>query len=173
MYAESERGGWAWYLRNGGGGKEGLGFCPSAIPGADPQERPGVLNTWGIAIQNTGGSMRESLELFRTAVKLQPDTWAAHNNIMNSLMIQGNEEGAWKAGEEMRKAAGGRPGRAPEAFYQNCDALTWNLRTRLDASAADAQPNAGAGDSATSEGPVIADLHLRMHHPEAAELAIN
>jgi hypothetical protein len=147
-------------------------FCPSAISGADPQERPGLLNTWGLAIQNTGGSMRESLELFRTAVKLQPDTWAAHNNIMNSLMILGDEEGAWKAGEEMRTAAGGRPGRAPEAFYQNWDALTWNLQTWLDAIAADAETNAGAGANATSEGPVIADVQLRLHDPKAAELAI-
>ena len=172
IYSKSQPARWASYLTNAGRNKEALAFCPSAIPGADPQERPGLLNTWGLAIQNTGGSMRESLELFRTAVKLQPDTWAAHNNIMNSFMIQGDEEGAWKAGEEMRKAAGGRPGRAPEAFYQNWDALTWNLRTWLDAMAADAETNAGAGLNATSEGPVIADVQLRMHDPEAAELAI-
>jgi tetratricopeptide (TPR) repeat protein len=172
IYSKSQPARWAAYLTNVGRDKEALAFCPSAIPGADPQERPGLLNTWGIAIQNTGGSMREALELFRTAVKLQPDTWAAHNNIMNALMMQGDEEGAWKAGEEMRKAAGGRPGRAPEAFYQNWDALTWNLRTWLDAIAADAETNAGAGLNATSEGPVIADVHFRMHDPEAAELAI-
>jgi hypothetical protein len=172
IYSQSQPARWASYLTNAGRDKEALAFCPSAIPGADPQERPGLFNTWGLAIQNTGGSMRESLELFRTAVKLQPDTWAAHNNIMNSLMILGDEEGAWKAGEEMRKAAGGRPGRAPEAFYQNWDALTWNLRAWLDAIAADAETNAGAGANATSEGPVIADVQVRLHDPGAAELAI-
>jgi tetratricopeptide (TPR) repeat protein len=172
IYARSQPARWASYLTNAGRDQEALAFCPSAIPGADPQERPGLLNTWGLAIQNTGGSMRESLELFRTAIKLNPDTWAAHNNIMNSLMMLGDEEGAWKAGEELRKAAGGRPGRAPEAFYQNWDNLTWNLGSWLDAIAADAETNAGAGANATSEGPLIADVQVRLHDPAAAELAI-
>ena len=172
IYSQSQPARWASYLTNAGRDQEALAFCPSAIPGADPQERPGLFSTWGLAIQNTGGSMRESLELFRTAVKLQPDTWAAHNNIMNSLMILGEEEAAWKAGEEMRRAAGGRPGRAPEAFYQNWDALTWNLQAWLSAIEADAETNAGAGANATSEGPVIADVQVRLHDPGAAELAI-
>ena len=172
IYSKSQPARWASYLTNAGRDQEALAFCPSAIPGADPQERPGLLNTWGLAIQNTGGSTRESLALFRTAIKLQPDTWAAHNNIMNSLMMLGDEEGAWKAGEELRKAAGGRPGRVPEAFYQNWDNLTWNLGAWFDAIAADAETNAGAGANATSEGPVIADVQLRLHDSEAAELAI-
>jgi hypothetical protein len=32
-------------------------------------------------------------------------------------MTLGDEEGAWKAGEAMREAAGGRPGKAPEPYY--------------------------------------------------------
>ncbi len=75
---------------------------------------------------------RETLALLRAAVKLQPDFWVAHTNIQNALMLLGDEEGAWRDGEDMRAAAGGRPGRAREYNYGNWDYLTWNLRAWLD-----------------------------------------
>jgi tetratricopeptide (TPR) repeat protein len=96
-------------------------------------------------------------------VKLQPDLWPAHVNIQNDLMVLGDEEGAWRAGEDMRKAAGGRPGRAPESYYINWDYLTWNLRPWLDAAVADAENNAGSGTGAGTAGPTIAEIHALMH----------
>jgi hypothetical protein len=110
---------------------------------ADLTERPGLLNAWAIAIQSTGGSTRESLALLRAAVKLKPDLWVVHSNIQNTLMILGQEDEAWRAGEEIRTAAGGRPGRAPESYYVNWDYLTWNLRAWLDATVTNAETNAG------------------------------
>jgi tetratricopeptide (TPR) repeat protein len=139
---------------------------------ADLTERPGLLNAWAIAIQSTGGSTRESLALLRAAVKLKPDLWVVHSNIQNTLMILGQEDEAWRAGEEIRTAAGGRPGRAPESYYVNWDYLTWNLRAWLDATVTNAETNAGGGTHVASAGPIIADIQARLHDPEAAEFSL-
>jgi len=152
--------------------EEAIAFCRTAFASADPLERPGILNAWAIAVQNTGGSTREALALFRAAVKLQPDSWVAHSNVQNSLMMLGDEEGAWRAGEAMRTVAGGRPGRAPENLYVNWDTLTWNLPAWLDSTVANAEANAGVGTNVTALGPIIADIQARLHDPESAELAL-
>jgi tetratricopeptide (TPR) repeat protein len=132
-----------------------------------------LLTRWAVAIESSGGSVRDGLGLERAAAKLQPDLWTAHNNIQNDLMILADEEGAWKAGEAMRRVAGGRPGQAPETMYQNWDYLTWNLKPWLESTVADAEANAGAGSGVISAGPSIADIEMRLHDPEAAGLALN
>jgi tetratricopeptide (TPR) repeat protein len=173
VYSISQPARWAAYLTEVDRNAEAIAFCRTALASADPSERPGILNGWAIAVQNTGGSVRESLALFRAAVKLQPDSWVAHTNVQNSLMILGDEEGAWQAGELTRKAAGGRPGRAPERFYINWDYLTWNLKAWLDATVADAEANAGVGTAAGgAAGPSIADIQARLHDPEAADFSL-
>jgi tetratricopeptide (TPR) repeat protein len=172
IYSQSQPGRWAAYLTEVGRDQEALTFCPSALAGAELAERPSILNYWGIALQNTTDSTREALVLFRAAVKLQPAYWNAHNNIMNALVALGDEEGAWRAGEDLRRIGGGRPGRAPENNYQNWDLLTWNLQTWLKGLQADAESNAGIGTGSTSVGPAIADVQARLHDPEAAELAV-
>ena len=106
----------------------------------------------GQFLSNTGGSPREALALYRAAVTLKPDFWIGYNNVMNSLWVMGDEESAWRTGEEMRKLAGGRPGRAPELQYQNWDTLTWNLQAWLASSVADAELNAGIGTGVGSSG---------------------
>ncbi len=91
---------------------------------------------------------------------------------MNTLWILGDEEGAWRAGEDMRKAAGGRPGAAPELYFQNFDTLTWNLGAWLNATVADAEANAGVGTGLSTSGPSIADIQSRLHDTEAADLTL-
>jgi len=86
IYSQSQPGRWAAYLTEVGRDQEALAFCPSALAGAELAERPSILNYWGIELQNTTDSTREALTLFRAAVKLQPDYWNAHNNIMNALV---------------------------------------------------------------------------------------
>jgi tetratricopeptide (TPR) repeat protein len=88
------------------------------------------------------------------------------------LWILGDEEGAWRTGQFMLKAAGGRPGRAPELYYQNLDELTGNLGVWLNSTIADAEANAGVGTGLTTSGPGIADIQSRLHDTEAAELAV-
>jgi hypothetical protein len=172
VYSKSQPGRWASYLNTHARYQEAIAFCKSAVGSAEPADRAMLLTRWAVAIENSGGSVREGLGLERAAAKLQPDLWTAHNNIQNDLMILGDEEGAWKAGEVMRRVAGGRPGLAPEVQYQNWDYLTWNLKPWLESSVADAEANAGAGTGVISAGPIIADIETRMHDPEAADLAL-
>jgi tetratricopeptide (TPR) repeat protein len=172
IYSKSQPERWAAYLLNSARNEEVIAFVRSSLRSVDPEQRPYMLNLWASAIENVGGSTKEALSLYRAAVKLQPENWIGHNNIQNTLMLMGDEEGAWRDGEEMRKVAGGRPGRAPEVDYANWDNLTWNLPTWLDASLKDASANAGTGSTLSAAGTGIADVLARMHDSEAAELAI-
>lgn len=172
VYAESEPALWATYLGNTGRNEDAIAFCRAAFARADKADRPYLFNTWGIALQNIGGSPGEALTLFRAALKIKPDFWVASNNVMNALWLLGDEEGAWRASEDLLKAAGGRPGRAPEFAYQNSDVLIWNLGPWLDALVADVDSNAGLGTGSNSAGPAIADIHTRLHDPASADLAL-
>jgi tetratricopeptide (TPR) repeat protein len=173
VYSQSEPVLWAYYLTNKGRNTEAIAFSKAAYAGAIKEDRPFLLNTWANALSNVGGSPRESLELYRSALKLKPDYWVAFNNVMQGYWLLGDEENAWKAGESMRAVAGGRPGRAPEIYYQNWDVLTWNLGAWLDAIVADADANGGVGSNiAGVSGVSIADISQRLHDPDAAELAL-
>ncbi len=172
VYGQSEPALFGTYLSNTGRDAEAVVFCQGAYASASGADRPYLLNVWAISLQNTGGSPQQALALYRAAVQIKPDFWVAYNNIQNVLWVMGNEEGAWRAGEDMRHAAGKRPGRAPEKYYQNWDNLTWNLQAWLAATLEDAESSAGAGTLATAVGPSLADIYSRMHDAAAAELAL-
>ena len=172
VFGQSEPALYATYLFNDGRAAETIAFAQEAYASASRSDRPYLLNGWAIALQSTSGSTRETLALLRAAVKLQPDFWVGHTNIQNALILLGDEEGAWRDGEDMRAAAGGRPGRAREYNYGNWDYLTGNLRAWLDSVVADAEENAGAGTGTNAAGPAIADIQARLHDPEAADLAL-
>jgi tetratricopeptide (TPR) repeat protein len=172
VYSKSQPARWAYYLQTAGRSEEAIAFCRATVGSASKEDRPYLLNVWANSIGNTGGSVRESLALYRATVRLKPDYWIGYNNVMNALNLIGDEEGAFRAGEDMRKAAGGRPGRAPELYYQNWDTLTWNLQAWLDAQLADAESNAGTGTGVATAGPAVADVQARLHDPEAAELEL-
>ena len=172
VYAKSQPARWAYYLQNAGRSEEAIAFCRTALGAASLEDRPYLLNVWANAIGTRGGSIDEALGLYRAALKLKPDYWTAHNNVMGGLSIQGKEEEAWHAGETLREVAGGRPGRAPETNYQNWDVLTWNLGPLLEETLADAAANGGVGNNTTTAGPYIADIQARLHDPEAAELSL-
>jgi tetratricopeptide (TPR) repeat protein len=172
VYSQSEPAPWAYYLQNTQRNAEAITFCRAAFASASKADRPYLLNVWANAMQASGGDVNESLGLYRAALILKPDYWVAYNNIINSLWILGDEEGAWRAGEELRKAAGGRPGLAPELQYQNWDTLTWNLLPWLAALAADVDSTTGAGSATTSSGISMGDVEARLHDSAAAELAL-
>ena len=172
VYSKSQPVRWASYLTNVERFAEAIEFCRTAVAGADSPTRAELLHGWALALQSTGGSNREALSLYHEALRLKPDLWRSYNNVMNTFMILGEEEQAWRAGETMRTVAGGRPGQAPELMYQNWDYLTWNLKAWLDSTLADAAANSGVGTGATSAGPAIADIHMRLHDFEAADLAL-
>jgi tetratricopeptide (TPR) repeat protein len=172
IYAQSEPAPWAYYLQNVQRNAEAIAFCRDRYATADKADRPYLLNVWANALTANGGSARQALDLYRSALKLKPDYWIAYNNVMNSLWNLGDEEAAWRAGTDMAEAAGGRPGRAPDVLYENWDALTWNLLPWLDATIADIDASAGAGSTTESEGIAIGDIQARLHDPNAAELAL-
>ena len=87
-------------------------------------------NSWANCI-NLGadwGLLRGAQALYRAAIKLKPDCWVAHANIIGILVTLGDEEAAWRSGEELLAAAGRRPGAAQEGYYFAYDLLTMNLR---------------------------------------------
>jgi tetratricopeptide (TPR) repeat protein len=171
VYAQSEPVLWAYYLLNRGRNDEAISFSREAIAGADKADRPYLLNTWANATASTGRP-RDALALYRAAIRIKPDYWVAQNNIVLALEALGDEQGAWRAGEEMRRIAGGRPGRAPETYYQNVDLLLWNLGPWRDAVIADADANGGVGASAGSAGIQIADVEIRQHDVDAADITL-
>lgn len=172
VYAESQPVLWAYYLLNRGQYQEVVRFSRAALVGAEKADRPYLLNTWATAIASMGDA-RGALPLYRAALKLKPDYWVAHNNVINSLWALGDEEGAWRAGEEMRRIAGGRPGRAPETYYQNIDVLTWDLGRWRDATLADAEASEGVGSNVgASAQPNLAEVDVRLHDMASAEIAL-
>jgi tetratricopeptide (TPR) repeat protein len=171
VYGQSEPALYAAYLSNDGRDAETIAFCQSAYSAASIEDRPYLLNSWAVSLQNTGPT-QQPLTLFRAAVKIKPDFWVGYNNIQNSLWILGDEEGAWRAGEDMRRAAGGRPGRAPDKYYQNWDALTWNLPAWREFTIEDAESSAGLGTLVIANGPNLADVEARSHDAAAADLAL-
>jgi tetratricopeptide (TPR) repeat protein len=170
VYAQAEPALWAYYLQDAGRNKEAIAFCRASYVKASGADRPYLLNVWANALSTSGGDLRESLKLYQEALRLKPDFWIGYNNVMNAQWGLGDEEAAWGTGEELRKAAGGRPGAAPDTEYQNWDDLTWNLRQWRDAMIQDL--NTGGGTNTTAEGPPIANIEVRMHDFAAAELAL-
>ena len=171
VYSQSEPVLWAYYLVDAGRNDEAVAFSRGAFAHAGKEDRPYLLNTWANALM-TSGRTREALALYRTALKLKPDYWNAHNNVMEALMILGEEENAWRAGKEMEVVAGGRPGRAPEVDYEEFDRLVRNVTAWRDSVIADAEAHGGVGADTLAAGIQIADTEALLHNPAAAELAL-
>ena len=76
-------------------------------------------------------------------------------------------------GPQMLHIAGGRPGRAPETYYQNVDDLDWNLGPWLKSSQADANASGGVGSNVGTTVQIsIADIEIRLHDLAAAEITL-
>jgi len=160
------------YLTDAGRNADAVAFAKTAYATISPQDRPTLLNDWANALGNTGAPPQATLPLYREAIRQKPDYWPAYNNVMNDQWLLGDEEDVWRTGEAMRKAAGGRPGRARESDYQNWDALAWNLPAWRAAVVADTAANQGVGTGVAADGPVIADVDVRLHDPADAEFQL-
>jgi len=169
IYGQSQPSLYATYLYAQGRYAEAAAFDKATFSTVSGDDRSLILNSWANALTAAGGSAREGLTLYGEAVKIKPDFWVARGNIMNSQLNLADEEDAWRTGEAMRKAAGGRPGRSPETNYQNWDLITWNLLAWRAETIADAEAHAGIGTSTTSNGPAIADIDARLHDPIDAQ----
>jgi tetratricopeptide (TPR) repeat protein len=173
VYGQSQPGLWAAYLSNNNRYDEAIRFSQAAFTTADPSERPYVLNYWANAITAKGGdgAMREALTLYREALRLKPDYWVGYNNIMYALGGLGDEEGLVRVGRQMIKAAGGRPGRAPENLYQNYDQMVWDLWAVRASKIADIESHGGIGTTSSATGAEnlnVAQFEAQMHDIESA-----
>jgi hypothetical protein len=123
----------------------------------------------------TSGANREALSLYRETIRLKPDFWIGYNNIMNALSGLGDEEGVVREGEQMMKAAGGRPGRVPEEMYQNYDSVVWDLQAERASEIADMASPSGIGTTGAAGGAEnfqVAQFEVQLHDVEAAALRL-
>jgi tetratricopeptide (TPR) repeat protein len=177
LFSQSQPGLWVAYLTSVDRDDEAIAFAQSAYNTVEVSERPYVLNGWGNALIDKGGegAMAQALPLWREAVRLKPDYWTGYNNIMFALTGLSDEEGVVRAGEQMMKVAGGRPGRAPEEMYENYDELVWDLQTERASNIADMESHGGIGSTTTFSGAenlAVAQMDVQMHDPEAAALRL-
>jgi tetratricopeptide (TPR) repeat protein len=172
VYSQSQPALWAAYLVDSGRYQEAIEFCQASIGSSSKSERPTLLTYWAIAIAKTSGPGPQAVALVQKAIALQPDYWYAYNLLTTMKNGNGDEEGAWRAGAELRKIAGGRPGRAPEVTYNSVDGLVWDLPAFLAAMTADAEISSGTGTLTYASGPQIAIYHAWLHDPAAAEMAL-
>jgi tetratricopeptide (TPR) repeat protein len=177
VFGQSQPGLWASYLTTNDRNDEAIRFAQSAYNAVDSGEKPYLLNAWANAITAKGGegAMRAALPLYREAVRLKPDYWVGYANIMGALATLGDEEGALRAGEQMMKAAGGRPGRAPEVAYTSYDVTVSDLPAVRAEAITDMESHGGIGTgfgSSATESLGVAQVEVAMHDVEAATLRL-
>jgi tetratricopeptide (TPR) repeat protein len=177
VYSQSQPGLWAWYLGDKGRADEAIRFSREAYAAADPSERPYLLNGWANALVAKGGegALREALRFYQEAVRLKPDYLIGMYNVMEMLSNLGQEEGVLPVGEQMVKAAGGRPGRADENMYQYVDVATWNLQALREGFISDMASHGGVGSitgASGSENLNVAQVDVQLHDVRAAELGL-
>jgi tetratricopeptide (TPR) repeat protein len=177
VYGQSQPALWAQYLTEKDRNDEAIKFCEQRYLTVADEDRPYLLNSWANAIAAKGGSgaMNDALPLYREALRLKADYWNAYNNIMFALGGMGNEEGIVKTGQQMIKAAGGRPGRAREIDYQNYDLTVWDLTAQRAAIVADLEASNGVGTLPGFNGAQnlsVAQLDAQMHDVDDAAMRL-
>ncbi len=171
VYGQDEPYLYASYLQTQGRDAEAIAFIPTVYQTARPSEQPYLLNAWGVGLNNLG-HLREGLEKFEQALRLKPDYWIAYNNIMNNQWAIGEEEAVWRTGKALERAAGGRPGKAPEVYYQNADQVAWDVQAVRTDIVGDMRANGGLGTSITPSGLGLAQADVLLHDFAAADLDV-
>jgi tetratricopeptide (TPR) repeat protein len=177
VYGQSQPGLWTAYLSNNDRDEEAIRFAQSTYITADLSERPYILNYWANAIADGGGvaAARNALSLYREAIRLNPDYWNGYHNVMDSLFSLGDEEAIVETGKQLMKRAGGRPGRAPEFYYENYDLAVWDLPAAHSSAIADMESHHGVGTTTFATGPEnlnVAAIEVQMHDVESAEFRL-
>ncbi len=158
---------WGAYLGESGRCPDAIAFVRSVYASADDRERALLLNLWGgceMAIDPSTASSRDALEKYQEAVKLRPDFWLGYHNQAERLMALGEEESAWRVGEALIQAAGGRPSNVAE-YLEPFDELTWNLPAEL-------RTEIAAAETGNPNGLNTAITDVQLHDPAAAALAL-
>ena len=172
VFGQSQPSLYSVYLFQSGRNAEAVAYIKANLARTAPEDRPELLNSWGNALLAMGANPKAGLPLYRESIRLNPQFWIGYNNLMNGTWALGDEEGAWRIGIALRKAAGGRPGRAGESNYGVWDTLTWNLQAWRAAVIEDIATQGGVGTGSASEGPQVADVDVRLHDGTDAELQL-
>jgi tetratricopeptide (TPR) repeat protein len=160
LYGQSQPGLWAAYLSNHNRNDEAIYFAKNAYAGADPAEKPYLLNYWANALVGKGEkeAMSDALRLYRQALSLKPDFWIGYTNIMNALYATGKEEDVVREGELLKRVAGGRPGKAPGDSFENYDSTVWDLPAERAEQIADMSSYGGIGSISRASGAEVLNL---------------
>jgi len=149
VFGQSQPGLYTAYLANNNRSEEAIRFAQSEFVKASVDERPYLLNYWGVALNDVPSkeAPAEALRLYRQALRMKPDYWVARHNAMVALYSMGREEEVVQEGLQMLKLAGGRPGRAPEDEYELWDYMRWDLPALAAEQNADVAATAGGSTS--------------------------
>jgi tetratricopeptide (TPR) repeat protein len=172
VYSQSQPALWAIYLVESSRFQEAIEFCQTKFGSSPKSVQPLLLSDWAEAIVKSGGESLQAVALLQQAIAIDPHYWDAYNTLSGVLEGLGREEDDWKVGQQLRKAAGGRPGLAPETAYSGPDVISWNIPEQLAAFSSDIDASSGAGTFTFATGPIIAEIYAEMHDPAAAELAL-
>jgi tetratricopeptide (TPR) repeat protein len=175
VYGESQPGLFVHYLTDVNRNDDAIAFAKLHLAQANPADKAYLLNYWANAITAEGGphAMAQALPLYRETVRIQPDYWTGYNNVQYALYGLGNEESLVLAGREMIKAAGGRPGKAPEVMYGNYDAEVFDPLANRAENLADIAANGGSNEIQTgSEMLVVAQFDAQLHEVDTTRLRL-
>jgi len=166
IYSQAQPAQWAVYLASAGRNDETIEFAKTAYARTPILDRPRLLDAWGIALSQSN-KFRDAIPLFSQSIAIDPQYFPAYTNLMDAENAIGHEEIGFRVGQQMEQAAGGRPGRAKEAYYVNVDRLTWNLEAERAALVANRD---AANDAFFDQATAVAELDALLHDPESVHL---
>ena len=171
VYSEAEPYFATSYLESQGRDAEAIKVVENKYATDRPQERPFLLNVWANGLLDLG-QVDGALPKYQEALRLNPNYWTAYTNIINTQLALGREADAWRTAKAFAaKSRRGKPGQRAEEYYFNyADLMSWNLQAERDGMIADMEAHGGEGSNIVQDGPLIADVAIRMHDPVAADL---
>lgn len=181
IYSQSQPRLWMSYLIYANRYDEAATFAQNSYFTVPVSERASILCNWALVMPNKGSGvegLRATLPLFRESIRLKPDNWQCYEYLTGRLLMMGDEEGVVHVGEQMMKAAGGRPGRAPEEKFEMYDLMVWDVQASRDHAIVDTGSYIGLNNSkitTTSPGYDTLDnawFDVHLHDPDAAELIL-
>lgn len=162
----------AAYLIQSGRSAEAVRFSAEVFPGTQSGDQASLLNQWGNALLNSGGSSDEALALYQRATYLAPFYWAPRSNVVEALIARGEEQRAHEMGQKLRDMIEAKEGPKPTSSLGPWYQLTWNLSAHLQAALGDASAYQGVGSKNQLRAPLLAILYTQLHDSVSARFQL-